>query len=199
MRFVIGNAGRISADGVFVGGGNSFRLLKRLYETGLVEGIRQVVRRGDPYMGASAGSNVACPTIKTTNDMPIVEPPTLEGLGLIRFQMNPHYVDRDPDVPHGGETREQRIAEFHEENTAPVIGLREGSWLLVGADGVTLAGVKTARLFLIGEPPVELDPGPIALELLKVPPPPAGPPSYVIRSVQGRARAQSTIYKRGKE
>lgn len=145
--------------GVFVGGGNTFRLLERCRSLGLLEEISARVGDGAPYAGASAGSNLACPTIKTTNDMPIVDPHGLEALGIFPFQINAHYVDRDPDVAHGGETREQRIAEFHEENATPVIGLREGS-VLEHNDGRTrLHGAKSARLFLVGADPKELSPG----------------------------------------
>lgn len=148
-----------SAGAVFVGGGNTFRLLDRLHRLGLVEAIRTRVGAGAVYMGASAGSNVACPTIKTTNDMPIVEPPTLASLALVPFQINPHYVDRDPDAAHGGETREQRIREFHEENAAPVVGLREGSMLLVDGRSMRLLGRSPARLFERDRPPREVAPG----------------------------------------
>lgn len=150
-----------TTDGVFVGGGNSFRLVDRVIRFGLADEIRSLVEAGVPYLGASAGSNIACPTIMTTNDMPIVEPPTFQGLGLVGFQINPHYVDRDPDTPHGGETREQRIAEFHEEQALPVVGLREGSWLAIRAGEVELRGALPARVFRRGSPPAEVQPGPI--------------------------------------
>ena len=153
------------SDGVFVGGGNTFRLLDRLVRHGLVEEVRSKVAAGAPYMGASAGSNVACPTIMTTNDMPIVELASFQALGLVDFQINPHYIDRGPDVSHGGETRAQRIAEYHEEHQAPVIGLREGSWLDVDGTDVALAGPRPAVLFLPGREPADLSPGPIAYEL----------------------------------
>lgn len=148
------------ADAFFVGGGNTFRLLDRVARTGLLEPIRRaVLERGAVYMGASAGSNLACPTIATTNDMPIVEPPSFTALGLVPFQINPHYVDRDPDVAHGGETREQRIAEYHEENDRPVVGLREGSMLEIDGHRVRLLGSRPCRLFRKGRGPEEVDVG----------------------------------------
>jgi dipeptidase E len=148
------------AEAIFVGGGNTFRLLDRLYATGLVTAIRDRVGAGARYIGTSAGTNVACPTIKTTNDMPIVQPPTFTALGLVAFNINPHYVDRDPDVAHGGETREQRIAEFHEENPQAVVGLRESTMLLVEGDAVELrGGAAGARLFRRGVDALECRPG----------------------------------------
>jgi dipeptidase E len=153
------------AQALFVGGGNTFRLIDALWRNALIEPIRERVRGGMPYVGSSAGSNVACPTIKTTNDMPIVQPPTFEALGLTSFQINPHYLDPQPGSTHMGETREQRILEFHEENTTPVVGLREGAWLLVEDSDVTLHGETGARVFRRSQPPVEYAAG-SRLELL---------------------------------
>lgn len=147
-----------TADGVFIGGGNTFRLLDRLIRHDLIEPIRNLVAEGGPYLGTSAGSNVACPTIGTTNDMPIVQPPTFAALGLVSFQINPHYIERHPETLHGGETRRQRLVEFHEENDTPVIGLREGSWLDVGR-ALVLKGPHPAILFRRGSEPVEIEPG----------------------------------------
>ena len=148
------------ADGFFVGGGNSFRLLTRLYVTGMLEVISKRVREGEArYMGSSAGTNMACPTIMTTNDMPIVYPPSFDALGLIPFQINPHYLDPDPASTHMGETREKRINEYHEMNDTPVLGMREGALLRVNDGEAVLWGRRGARLFRKGEEAVELEPG----------------------------------------
>jgi dipeptidase E len=146
------------AEAVFCGGGNTFRLLKALYELEVLAPIRRRAGAGMPYAGASAGANLACPTIRTTNDMPIVQPPSFDALGLVPFQINPHYLDPDPASKHMGETRETRIREFHEENRAPVIGLREGAMLRVEEGGVWLKGLAGARIFKSGQAPVEAQP-----------------------------------------
>jgi dipeptidase E len=132
--------------------------LKTLYDLELLDAIRARVEEGMPYMGASAGSNIAAPTIRTTNDMPIVEPPSFEALGLVPFQINPHYLDADPSSTHMGETREERILQFLEENATPVVGIREGSLLHVENGTCTLRGNAGARLFRRGVAPVELAP-----------------------------------------
>lgn len=147
------------AEAVFTGGGNTFRLLDTLYQLDVMHLLSRRAGEGMPYSGASAGSNLACPTIRTTNDMPIVEPPTLDALGLVSFQINPHYVDPDPGSTHMGETRETRIREFHEENATPVIGLREGAMLRVDGDSVLLKGIAGARIFRRGQEPLEVLPG----------------------------------------
>jgi dipeptidase E len=148
-----------AAAGFFTGGGNTFRLLRRLQGDGLIEPIRSRVRAGAPYLGTSAGSNIACPTIRTTNDMPIVEPESFDALGLVPFQLNPHYLDPAPGSQHMGETREQRIREFHEESEMPVLGLREGGMLRVEGSGMTLLGPPSLRLFRRGVDPVEYGTG----------------------------------------
>jgi dipeptidase E len=147
------------ADAVFVGGGNTFRLLRTLHTLELIAPIRARVLDGMPYLGASAGSNVACPTIGTTNDMPIVEVPSLSALGLIPFQLNPHYVEPDPATTHMGETRDERIEEFLEENDRLVLGLREGSWLRVSDRSATLGGATRGRVFERGRAPYDVEPG----------------------------------------
>ncbi|HEX9458269.1 MAG TPA: dipeptidase PepE [Thermoanaerobaculia bacterium] len=147
------------SDAIFVGGGNTFRLLKTLYERELLAPIRDRVRAGLPYLGSSAGTVVAAPTMKTTNDMPVVEPPSFNALALVPFQINPHYLDPDPQSTHKGETREERIREFLEENETPVVGLREGSTLRVENGTTTLLGEKTARIFRRGAEAVETAPG----------------------------------------
>jgi dipeptidase E len=154
------------AEGLFVGGGNTFRLLKSLYDLRLPDVIRTKVQGGMPYLGVSAGCNIACPTIKTTNDMPIVEPPTLIALGLVPFQVNPHYFtgssfyqnDEGEMHPHFGETRDDRLREFHEENSLPVIGLWEAGLLRCDGNRVELIGTS-ARIFRRGQEPLDVPAG----------------------------------------
>ncbi len=148
-----------SAGAIFIGGGNTFRLLRTLYEEGLVEPIRRRVAAGVPYVGTSAGSNVACATIRTTNDMPIVEPPTFDALDLVPFQINPHYLDPAPESTHKGETREERLLQFLEENDRIVVGLREGGMLRIEGDALELRGTPHARIFQRGVEPREVAPG----------------------------------------
>ena len=154
------------AEAVFIGGGNTFRLLKALYEHDLFAAIRRRVAEGMPYIGSSAGSIVSGPTIKTTKDMPIVQPPSFEALGLAPFQISPHYLDPDPSSTHMGETQEERILQFLEENTTPVVGLREGTMLRVEKGSVELKGVSNARVFLKGTKPEEIEPGSNLADLL---------------------------------
>lgn len=153
------------AQGIFTGGGNTFLLLKTLYEKGLINPLRKAVQNGTPYMGSSAGSNITGLTIGTSNDMPIVYPPSFDALGLVPFNINPHYLDPDPQSKHQGETREMRINEFHFQNIQPVIGLREGSWLRLQNEKLTLKGELTARLFEKGKEARELSPGDISFLL----------------------------------
>lgn len=147
------------AEAIAVGGGNTFYMLHKMYEAGIMEVIRERVAEGMPYMGWSAGSNAACPTLKTTNDMPIAEPESFDALGLVPFQINPHYTDAQ--LPkHQGETRADRIAEFVEANPEMlVVGLREGSALRVEGDSMELLGEKEMRLFKKGEDIKEFKPG----------------------------------------
>ena len=147
------------ADAIFIGGGNTFRLLKSLYDDNLLGPIRQKVAVGVPYIGSSAGSIVAGPSLRTTKDMPILQPPSFDALGLVPFQISPHYLDPDPNSTHMGETQEERILQFLEENEAPVVGLREGSLLRVGGGEVVLKGPHTTRIFRRGEEPIEAAPG----------------------------------------
>lgn len=157
------------AEAVAVGGGNTFHLLSYLHTAGLLEPLRKRAYEGMPYIGWSAGSNVACPTIKTTNDMPIVQPPSFVALDLVPFQINPHYLDAHPEG-HQGETREQRILEFVETNPEPyVVGLREGSLLRLEKGKLRLLGEKSARIFCKGRVPVEVSPAETLQFLLEKP------------------------------
>ena len=146
-------------DAIFVGGGNTFRLLKALQDLDLMDPIRRRVKGGAPYIGSSAGSNVAGPTIKTTKDMPIVQPRSFDSLRLVPFQISPHFQDPDPNSKHMGETQEERIIQFLEENDTPVVGIREGAWLVCEDGAVTLKGEAGARIFKRGEVPVEAKQG----------------------------------------
>lgn len=153
------------AEGIYVGGGNTFRLLSDLYRARLLEVIRKRVAQGIPYLGISAGSNVACPTLMTTNDMPIVQPPSFEALGLVPFQINAHYYHGKTFIEtpgglqeHFGETRDTRINEYHQMNRTPVIGLWEGAMLKVIDSTAHLIG-GPARVFRKGLEPVDLEPG----------------------------------------
>lgn len=147
-----------NAEAIFTGGGNTFVLVNELYKNNLLNSIERVVNNGTPYLGTSAGSNICGLTMGTTNDMPVVYPPNFRTLGLVSFNINPHYLDPDNASKHMGETRETRIKEFHFYNPQPVIGLREGSWLEVNGDSIKLKGDLSARLFKKGETPVEINP-----------------------------------------
>lgn len=145
-----------NAKGIFIGGGNTFLLLKQLYEHKLISTIKNVVENGTPYFGTSAGSNILGLTIQNTNDMPIIYPPSFNSLGLINFNLNCHYLDPDTSSTHMGETRETRINEYHTINKTPVLGLREGSWLQVEGEKIILKGALNARLFQQNKPAIEL-------------------------------------------
>jgi dipeptidase E len=147
------------AEAFFVGGGNTFRLLKGLQDAGAAGAIARRVREGTPYIGSSAGSIVAGPSLKTTKDMPIVQPSSFAALSLVDFQISPHYLDPDPSSTHMGETQEERILQFLEENDAPVLGLREGGLVRVERGEVAVGGARPARIFRRGAAPVEADPG----------------------------------------
>ncbi|WP_159021636.1 dipeptidase PepE [Formosa sp. L2A11] len=147
------------AEAIFVGGGNTFVLVSQLYKVGAMQAITHAVNNGTPYLGTSAGSNICGLTMNTTNDMPIVYPPSFKTLGLVPFNINPHYLDPDNGSKHMGETRETRIKEFMCYNTQPVVGLREGSWLDVKGDHIILKGTLSARIFKHSLAPYELEPG----------------------------------------
>ena len=148
-----------NAKGAFTGGGNTFVLVSALYRLELIQPLREAIFNGLPYLGTSAGSNICGVSMQTTNDMPIVYPPSFKTLGAIPFNLNPHYLDPDPNSKHMGETRETRIAEFHTQNTVPVVGLREGSWLRVNGDEIILKGKLKARVFEQGKEPYEIESG----------------------------------------
>lgn len=148
-----------NAEAIFTGGGNTFVLLYQLYKNNLLEPLKKSVLKGTPYLGTSAGSNICGLTINTTNDMPIVYPPSFKALSFIPFNINPHYLDPIPNNKHMGETRETRIKEFHAYHTQPVIGLREGSWLQVTETSIKLKGPLTARVFEYNKTPYEIESG----------------------------------------
>ncbi|MBP4136649.1 dipeptidase PepE [Flavobacterium geliluteum] len=146
-----------NAEGIFTGGGNTFLLVTQLYKNDLMQILSETVKKGTPYLGTSAGSNICGLSMQTTNDMPIIYPPSFQTLGLISFNLNPHYLDPENQSTHMGETRETRIKEFHAFNAIPVLGLREGSWLEVKGEKITLKGDLKARLFLQNKTPEELE------------------------------------------
>lgn len=147
------------AQGIFIGGGNTFLLVSQLYKNSIMTELSAAVKKGVPYFGSSAGSNITGLTMQTTNDMPIIYPPTFQTLGLVPFNINPHYLDPDPASKHMGETREMRIKEFHEFNSLPVLGLREGSWLDVKGEKIILKGNLAARIFKQNQLPQEVATG----------------------------------------
>ena len=147
------------AEAIFTGGGNTFVLVSMLYKFNLLDAIQNAVENGTPYLGTSAGSNICGLTMGTTNDMPIVYPPSFRTLGLVSFNLNPHYLDPIEGLQHMGETRETRINEFHQYNPQSVLGLREGSWIDVLGKTITLRGDLPARLFQQGKEPIELETG----------------------------------------
>ena len=148
-----------NAEGIFTGGGNTFLLVSQLYKFDMMNILAETLKKGTPYLGTSAGSNIAGLSMQTTNDMPIVYPPTFQTLGLLPFNLNPHYLDPDTHSKHMGETRETRIKEYHAFNNVPVLGLREGSWLYVKGDMIILKGTLTARIFRQNQPAEELESG----------------------------------------
>lgn len=148
-----------SAKAIFCGGGNTFLLLKTLYELDLMDSLRETIGKGTPYMGTSAGSNICGMDIGTTNDMPIVYPSSFTALGFLPFNINPHYLDPEPNSKHKGETRETRILEFHKFNSQPVVGLREGSWIELNRGKAELKGPLTARIFRQGKEAIEIESG----------------------------------------
>lgn len=157
------------ADAIFVGGGNAFRLLKAFQDSGLFGAVQERVRGGLPYLSASAGTNLACPTIRTTNDMPIVEPRSLTALALVTFQINPHYAEVDPGSAAYAASRDQQIGEFLQENDVPVVGLREGAWLDVRPNSIRVGGPTGGRLFQRGSDPRDLSRGRELTALLERP------------------------------
>lgn len=148
-----------NAEAVFIGGGNSFVLLNGLYKAKIIDSIRKKVSDGMPYIGTSAGSNIACKSIMTTNDMPIMYPPSFKALDLVPFNINPHYLDPDSNSKHMGETRETRIKEFHFYNNEYVVGLREGAMLHIVDKNITLKGSTGARIFIKNKDAKEFKPG----------------------------------------
>jgi dipeptidase E len=146
-----------NAEAIFVGGGNTFLLVTQLYKNNIMNVLAEAIKSGTPYLGTSAGSNICGLTMQTTNDMPIIYPPSFKTLGIIPFNLNPHYLDTDAQSNHMGETRETRIKEFHSFNTIPVLGLREGSWLEVKGNTILFKGNLNARLFRQNQTPTELE------------------------------------------
>lgn len=149
----------MECEGIFTGGGNTFLLVEKLYRNNIMGILKELITNGLPYLGTSAGTNICGLTMQTTNDMPIIYPPSFQTLGIVPFNINPHYLDPDPNSKHKGETRETRINEFHSINTQPVVGLREGSWLELIGNTITLRGPLPARIFEVKKTPYELETG----------------------------------------
>ncbi|WP_313267383.1 dipeptidase PepE [Epilithonimonas vandammei] len=148
-----------AAKGFFTGGGNTFLLVKTLHESGLMAILKDNIESGKPYLGCSAGSNIGGINMKTTNDMPIVYPPSFDCMGLVPFNINPHYLDPNPEIKHNGETRETRIKEFLTQNDIKVLGLREGNWIRRINDKITVEGSELTRIFEKGKEPYEVESG----------------------------------------
>ena len=148
-----------NAQGYFTGGGNTFLLVKTLHEEGLMSVLKENVENGKAYLGCSAGSNIGGQNMKTTNDMPIVYPPSFECMGLVPFNLNPHYLDPNPELKHNGETRETRIREFLTQNDLKVVGLREGNWIRRIGNMITVEGSELTRIFEKGKEPYEIEAG----------------------------------------
>ena len=148
----------LKAEGIFTGGGNTFQLVSQLYKFQIMTAVSDAINRGIPYLGTSAGSNIVGQSMKTTNDMPVVYPPSFSTLGVLPFNLNCHYLDPDPTSKHNGETRETRIKEFHIYNSEAVLGLREGSWIEIKNSRVTLRGILFARLFRQNQDASEIAP-----------------------------------------
>lgn len=146
-----------NAQALFTGGGNTFLLVSQLYNQKVLEPLKKAIESGTPYLGTSAGSNICGLTMGTTNDMPIVYPPSFKTLGILEFNLNPHYLDPNPNSTHKGETRETRIQEFHQLNSMPVVGLREGSWIRITNEDIILQGGLKARVFEKDQEPYEVE------------------------------------------
>ncbi|WP_278034912.1 dipeptidase PepE [Flavobacterium nitratireducens] len=146
------------AEGIFTGGGNTFLLVSQLYQHKIMTVLKETLENGTPYLGTSAGSNIGGLSMQTTNDMPIIYPPSFQTLGLIPFNLNVHYLDKDTQSTHMGESRETRINEFHQFNNFPVLGLKEGSWLEIKNNTIILKGGLTAKLFRKNREVIEIEP-----------------------------------------
>lgn len=146
-----------NAQAYFTGGGNTFLLVKTMHELGIMSVLKQELLSGKAYLGTSAGSNIGGENMMTTNDMPIVYPPSFDCMGLVHFNINAHYLDSNPNLKHNGETRETRIKEFHTQNQTPVVGLREGNWIRVQNSKITTEGSELTRIFLPNREAFELE------------------------------------------